>query len=62
MLPATKRGLRGSWAVNSRAASFAMRAAFRFSSYTRDSKPNSASPKLVAVKVLVVRMSAPASR
>ena len=62
MLPATKRGLSASRSENSFATSRAIRAASRLISYAWSSRPNSDSPNRVAVNVLVVRMSAPASR
>ncbi len=60
--PATKRGLSGVLAVQRAAASQASRAAARFISRTAPSRPKSAWLKVLALKVLVSAMSAPASK
>ena len=62
ILPATNRGFSGLRCVYSSAIIRASRAPSRFMSWTEFSRPNSDSPKRVAVNVLVVRMSAPASK
>ena len=62
MLPATNLGLSGVLSEYSSVTFRASLAACRLISYTCDSSPNSDNPNRVEVKVLVVSMSAPASR